>query len=297
MSENQEEQKQEEELSEEEQEKQKQEQEQEEIEKVLEEGEKAKEEAEEIQEEVPSGSEADDIIPEQSRLMKIMHDGKVHEITEEKYLELAQKGFDYDTKVAKIAPHRKIAELLEADPQIANIVNTYISRRTQQPRQFSQQAQPGFELKSIDEYETADKWLGDNIQRFAQQQTAVQAQPNPQADLQQVLAALKMHDPQNFGTVFPKMQEKIRGGQMTVERYQQCNNDIGALLQLYDEVKGGMANPSPQNSSVSQERKPVPSFKMSPGQTPNPSTKNKTELPWNLSNQKFQDVLSKVKGY
>jgi len=59
-------------------------------------------------------TEADESITE------IVHNGQVHKFTKEKLIELAQKGFDYDFKVG---PHGKIVKMIEADPEIAKIVN------------------------------------------------------------------------------------------------------------------------------------------------------------------------------
>lgn len=233
------------------------------------------------------------------KMHKIVHNGQVHEITEEKYLELAQKGFDYDFKVG---PHARIAKLLESDPKIGNMVNEYVEGKLSDGKpQESLNKETAFKVKPIDEYETADEWLKDNISEFSKQQVPspsppVSQKPTQQEAAQQLENALKMHDPHSFAVVYPKMIEQLPN--LTISQYQRIDADVAELFKFYDSVKAnisdkGGATPPPGNKTK------TPPFKIGSGKaTPEKQLNKKTpEYVWNLPNSKFDEIINRAKGF
>ena len=217
---------------------------------------------------------------------------------DEKYLELAQKGFDYDFKVG---PHARIAKLLESDPKIATIVNEYVQGQISETKKKEEpEKKPEFSIKPLEEYENADAWLKDNIKTFSEQQVVVPPAPQKptQKDVaQQVETSLKMRDPHGFAKVYPEMIAQIPN--LTIAQYQAIDADVAELFKFYDAVRENVmkkddgAPPPGKTTEV-----PSPSFKVSSGKTTaEPVNKKTPEYVWNLPNNKFDQVINRAKGF
>ena len=209
--------------------------------------------------------------PDNSGDFEIVHNGNTHKFTKEKVIELAQKGFDYDTKVG---PHGKIAQMIEADPGVANVVNEYFQKKAQPEK---------FEIKPMDDYKDEAEWLGDNLQR------AIKSTPTPQPVPQtmNVMESLKMRDPEHCNTVLPKLGEYA--SRLSVRDYQRIDQDMGALCQFYDFVKGK------EVGIATQKEQETPGFRVKSG---GGASKKADAVPvWKLSKADFQKQLDKIKGY
>ena len=240
-------------------------------------------ETEENTEEVIPRFELKDSKPEESEvseeegMMEIVHNGQVFKFDKAKITELAQKGFDYDYKVG---PHGKIAQMIEADPELANVVNSYWQGKqtVQQPSDFV--------VKPISEYESETEWLKDtikNAQDFYKQPVQMVQQPQNRGN--DVATALKMRDPENFDRVLPKMAEYAT--QLSVADYSRIDSDLGALCQFYDFVK---------NQEVAKVKDPnKPAFRVRSGGGTSPKA-NAASPVWELPKDEFQKQIDKVKG-
>lgn len=67
-----------------------------------------------------------DTKPATGETFTITHNGVEHNLTRDKVIEFAQKGFDYDTKVG---PHRRIVQLLDSDPTAQQLLNQHFLAR------------------------------------------------------------------------------------------------------------------------------------------------------------------------
>jgi len=242
---------------------------------VEEEVEEEIEEVEKKEEEVDPPESDRFSLPEEEQpaddLTEIVHQGTSYKFTKDKIVELAQKGFDYDTKVGQ---HGKIAQMIDSDPELSNVVSEY----------WRKKAEPGkFEIKPMDNYEDESEWLSDNLQQ------AMKAIPKPQPRREQpnVMDALKMRDPEHSNTVLPKLGEYA--AQLSVRDYQRIDSDMGALCQFYDFVK------EKETGKVASREVESPGFRIkSGGSAPK---KSEPVSPWNLSKVDFQKQLDKIKGY
>lgn len=216
--------------------------------------------------------------------IEIVHNGRVHRITKEKAVELAQKGFDYDTKVG---PHSRLVQLVSSDPGAAQALNNYIQGKINpKPSEFKP--------KSLDEFngdETA--WFAENMRAYNEAnrqnmpQRPIIQRENP---IEQIARALMARDPENYHKVAPQL-DKF-GQQLSVQDYQKVNSDFATLCQFYDHVK----------EQVIQQQPPIqksqPSFRTRSGggEPPRNTAKNKNYA-WDLPKKDFQAILSKVKGF
>ena len=220
-------------------------------------------------------------------ITEIVHNGQVHKFTKEKLIELAQKGFDYDFKVG---PHGKIVKMIEADPEIAKIVNERWQEKATGTKPASG-TEEGFKVKGIDEYESEAEWLQDNIKQAiefgqSQQTPVVQQQP---ARNTAVADALKMRDPEHSNMVIAAM--PTYAAQLSVSDYGRIDSDMGALCQFYDFVKTKeLAKTKSTPVKVS-----TPGFRVKSGGGDAPKTEGKQDVAWKLSRDDFQKQLDKIK--
>lgn len=215
--------------------------------------------------------------------VEIVHLGQVHRITKEKFQELAQKGFDYDSKVG---PHGKIARMIEADPEIAQMVeDAWIAK-----------AQPKVEpvtIKPLDDYDSEEEWLKDNI-RIAVESAVAAVKPtvqpsSPAIEGSPAAQMLMMRDPQHFQMVMAKFPQYAN--QLSIENYRRIDADPAALCEFYDYVKERETGVPKVDSP-----KPKPSFKVRSGGGVESRQDNEQQA-WNLSNEEFEKQLARIKGY
>ena len=227
-------------------------------------------------EEIPSEDKSED------EKIEIVHNGQVYKLTKDKIVELAQKGFDYDFKVG---PHGKLAQMIEADPNLSQIVNDYWQG------QVSGSPEKQFKVKPIADYEDETAWLQDNLQNAVEGMK--QAIPAPQPQRQDLGAnvadALKMRDPAHYQTVLPKLAEYAY--QLSVGDYQRIDSDMGALCQFYDFVKERELGKSNKDKEVK-----VPGLRIKSGGGEPPRSDDISPA-WKMSKEDFQRQLDKIKGY
>ena len=216
-----------------------------------------------VEEEPPAEFKFDE--PEESDLTEIVHNGKTHKVTHEQLINLAQKGFDYDFKVG---PHGKIVQMLDADPELQEIITEHWNKKTGQGS--------GPEIKPFADYEDTDEWLRDNLSNISSQ-----PQP-PQFDIG---AAMRMRDPDSFDTVIQHLE--VEAKKLSVRDYERIETDLGALCKFYDYVKAKVV-PAPSST-------PTPNFRVKPsgGEPPKKKIKN----PWEMPKDEFQKQLDRAKGY
>ena len=221
---------------------------------------------------------------EEDAFEEIVHRGQVHRVTKEKLKELAQKGFDYDTKVGA---HGKIARMIETDPEFAKIVNNAWAEKNR-PKKL--------QVKTIDDYENEDDWLRDNLQTIVgdtvatQVNTMIQSQPPP-AQTSTVAQTLMARDPQGFNATMSVLPQYLQ--KLSIENYRRIDTDFSALCEFYDYVKGAEAAGGQKTPIKSN----APSFKVRSG---SPAVKTKdTDLnyAWDLSNKDFNKEIAQIKGY
>jgi len=268
--------------------------------------------------------------PDDQQLYKIVHKGQVHWVTQDKLTELAQKGFDYDTKVGK---HKKIAELLDHDPELAQKVDAEVKRKMgwdtqgQQPQQppggqgqtgqqGQQPAQDPFanlEVEPADKFNTDEEWLQANmkkalqlgLQQSQQSQQPQQAPPEQPGGMSPTGQMLFNHDPYNFRSVAPYL-PTLAEQHLTKAQYDRVNNDPQALIEFYDWVKPqvvGQTQSSPQGQggqappSGSGGKKKPQSFRAKSGGGEPDRGQDTEEKIWEMSNEAFEQEIEKFKGF
>jgi len=235
-------------------------------------------------------------LAEEPQYIDIVHNGQVHHVTKEKAIELAQKGFDYDYKVG---PHSRIAKIITQFPEVAEIVDRHVRAKLEGTEAKETKSQKEFNIKPLDQYETADAWLKDNIVEVTKMVQSQQPAPRQQTqeDINaRIVTTLKMHDPQGFSTVFPLMRDAIPN--LTISEYQRIDSDIGELLKFYDAVKE-KANKNVQSRTIQQPANSgkKPPFKVSSGKLPQSDNRNTAEKIWDLPNAKFNEAINRAKGF
>jgi hypothetical protein len=213
----------------------------------------------------------------EEELIDLVHNGQVIQVTQDKLIKLAQKGFDYDYKVG---PHGKIVEMIEADPEIASLVNEHWQKKTT----------PKFTPKPLSEYEDEGQWLIDNVKGMLESAPRQEPVPKAENDNHRVKDALTMRDPDYADKVIRAMPQYVK--RLSISDYQRIDSDMGALCKFYDFVK--------ESEGFGQSEAPPPPTKKpgfrvrSGGQRAAPS---KADLVWIKSRADFQAELDRVKGY
>jgi len=233
--------------------------------------------------------------------IEIVYHGQVHRLTKEKIVNLAQKGFDYETKVG---PHGKIVQMIEADPELAQIVAAHWKKKTEGP---TKEEKPGdeaqaLEVKPMDEYDSEVDWLKDNLQGVVKllgataQKKGGDASTEATAPQQSPVATMLLtRDPKHFHHVMSKFPEYV--GRLSVADYQRIDSDPAALCQFYDFVKDQEVEKLTTTSEGKPSSSNKPPFKVKSGGGEAPRASDDVDAAWKLSNKDFETQLAKVKGY
>ena len=243
------------------------------------------------QKEPPSAPDEDD-----GEIFEITHLGQVHRLTKEKTVELAQKGFDYDHKVG---PHGKIARMIEADPEMAQVLHDAWHKKYQaaQPGGTEKQGAPTLEVKPLNDYENEGEWLKANLESAIGVLAAQQKQAQPAQPVQQqgpnLVNMLMMRDPENFNMVMSKLPEYV--GQLNVQTYRKIDSDLPSFCKFYDYVKGDLLAKAGKQQQTTVQKRKKPSFKMSSGGGSAPKQEG-ADYAWNLPKDKFEEALAKAKS-
>jgi hypothetical protein len=188
----------------------------------------------------------------------ITHNGVEHNLDRDRMIELAQKGFDYDTKVG---PHRRIVQLLDSDPNAQFLMNNYFMQKlglapptAQAPSNFPAQqphgapatppqtnvpADPnaqqdldlsGVKLKRLADFDSEQEWLMDSMDRVMKAAMPSLRQPPPQP---QSAPQVPGHQPQSQ---FP-------GQPVGPQQAQQAQQVVMNAIQSYDPESSSLVIP------------------------------------------------------
>lgn len=264
-------------------------------------GEPSEELTEEHSEETSEEPAVDRKAVREPQYREIVHNGQVYRLTEQKLIELAQKGFDYDYKVG---PHSRIAKLIERYPDLANTVDQYVKGKLQSGEEQTPQAEKpkqAFKSKSIDDYETADEWLEANLSEYVSRQTQTQTVQQPKEDIATKIETIcKIRDPHYFPSVYPQVINYIP--KLTVGDYDRINNDLGEFLKFYDKVKEQVIKPKSKTKpnplvTKAQQQSKKPPFKAGISNLQKKQPVNPEEKIWELPNSKFTEIINKARGF
>ncbi len=243
------------------------------------------EEEQELEEETPEEVEEQ---PEEPEVVEIVHNGQVHKVTREKLVELAQKGFDYDYKVG---PHGKLVQLVDEDEELQKLINDHVRQKYEGKEPPKPQQEEDIEFVPLDDSRTPEEWLKENIKR-ARKAWEGEARPAapPQNALPPTGVILQMRDPEHFQDVMKVFHEEL--WKQPYARVQSIDKDLGELIKFYDEVRAGVTKEAPAKPTTTNN----PPFRMPSGGHEQRSDKPKPNV-WDLPNDKFQEIISKAKGY
>jgi hypothetical protein len=229
-----------------------------------------------------------EVTDEKVEKIEIVHNGQVYNLTKDKIVELAQKGFDYDFKVG---PHGKLAQMIESDPKLSKVVDDYWQGKVEKKDEK-------FVAKPMSDYQDEEVWLQDNLQRaitsFQESLPEIQPKPQPETPTKESTAkdALRMRDPAFFNQIYPKLDKYAE--QLTMSDYRKVDSDMASLFQFYDFVK---AQELDKTESPDKTKKVnTPGFRVKSGGGDVPKTDDVPPA-WKLSKKDFQKQLDKIKGY
>lgn len=223
----------------------------------------------------------------EERLYDIQYKGQTKRLTEAEMTALAQKGFSYNSDMNKIREKKKIVTLIEADPEIGNLVDNYIKEK----------ANP--KIQKLDNFDTEEDWLQANITasqesaKYKEIQQKVQDPTPPGAkEGTAVVNHLAERDPEHHKVVLSSMGKYA--SKLTKAQYDRVNTSVEALEEFYDAVKVEVLKGNPPQPI---KTKPKPSFRIkSGGGTPPRQAKTEPKA-WEMSSKDFNEVLRKAKGY
>lgn len=260
----------------------------------------------------------------ESEYMDIVYRGEKKRIHKDKARELAQKGFDYDSKVG---PHSRYAQLMDRDPELARQVDAMVRQRyegpaqaPQQPQQQPQQQQPADPLGNMEDDEpltAADARKA--FQQIMQQQQTQQIDPNrinqqidqrvsqsaqqltQQQKVDQIDTILASRDPEGAPQIAPRLQSEAEAmynaGQLSDEQVRRLNNlEPGPVVEFYDYVRAkylGKGNQQPQEGQPQGGNAP---FRMQSGGGTPPRKGEEGERYWDMPNKEFQEKLERIRG-
>lgn len=206
-------------------------------------------------------------------LFEIVYKGEVKKLPRSKVKELAQKGFSYHADMNRIAPHKKIVELIESDEEIGKMVNDYVAERVK-PK-----------TTRLDDYESEAAWLEDNLKRQRKAEKFSQiAKPSPG---QEIIAFFRDKDPEHYETVLKAVGEHAE--QLTVAEYKKINDSMDELEAYYDRIKEKVISGT--------SSKPKQTFRTRSGGGAPPRQSKSGQKAWEMSSKDFNQMIQKVKGY
>jgi len=228
---------------------------------------------------------------------KITHRGQQVEVPEKQLISLAQQGFDYTEKTKALAPHRRLIDFIQKDPEAQKLLDQHFRRK-------AGMVEP--EIKPYSGFDDdPDAWLKTNMQTIREQvkaelrqqtqqpqqpQQAALKTPNP-ADV--VFTSLKARDKDNFEKVWPEV-EKVMPN-LTWQQVSHIRMDpLGAMSRLYDQVKARVGAAQTVDTPTTQANVIKPSFRSKSGGGQK-VTQGKNA--WEMSPKEFQAELARVKGY
>ncbi len=242
------------------------------------------------------GADPDKAKPEDQELYQIKHMGEVRTVTKEKYDELAHMGYDYS---AKLGPHRKLVQLIDADPGAQEVLNRYFTARLkgQDPAAAAGGAgeRPAADPAAAAAANLADKivvkpiadfgndeeaWAKDflvsNAHIFAEMSKPAADPATPQDAgtglAEKVGTMLMARDAEDFPKVVPYLDDFAKRN-LTIEQYVAVNSDptYKNLFKFYDWAKPRIlkaTGAAPAPGSAGQNGNPTPKQETPAGNTP-----------------------------
>jgi len=260
---------------------------------------------------------ADDSKPgdKQPEMVEIVHKGQAIKVTQDKLIELAQKGYDYDVKVG---PHHRLIRMINADPELQQLITTHVKAKLgkdQQPAAKGASSEE-FTPPKLEDYNTPEDWAKATYEAMQNHLTRAVKPPaqDPQQENQQKVDAptanimrtmffsLQHHDPDNMNRVLPEVQKvwpTLR--QVDADRISRAalEGDTRPFLKLYDWVAAklnGKPAGSNKNGNGKTDTKP-PGFRVSPGGGAPKNDAGKNDV-WAMSKKEFKEFMEKAKaGY
>ena len=232
-------------------------------------------------------------------MVEIVHNGQVHKVTREKMIELAQKGFDYDSKVG---PHARLVQLVTSDPALRAKINEHVQSTLQQ-RPAAGPAAPDLKTRPMRDDETEDQWLAEmlreNLGAIKNMVAPPPAAPAPPANpvaqqAQQVATILQSRDPVDFHRIIPRLDAFARE-KLTMAEYQKVNASLPNLIKFYDWAKPQLLSTGAPASAGNPPRPAQPSFRARSGGGQPPRDTGQTNA-WELPEKDFQRTLARLKG-
>lgn len=253
-------------------------------------------EADEVDDEVGKAEESEKVeesdeetkpsfnLGDESGMFEIKHKGQVYRLTKDRLINLAQKGFDYDSKVG---PHARLVDLINSDKEAQSLLDEHFRKKAGMEPKVKPYAEFG---------DNPDEWLKENLKENAGAVRQPPQQPRPVNPLEVVAHRLEQRDPEHFLKVtekMPKYRQFLTVGQM--ERIQQ---DFNALCSFYDQVKkyegiGGVEEA--KTESAPKTPKPKPPFRSVSGGKAAKTIEGKNF--WEMSKKEFADMKARARGY
>jgi hypothetical protein len=205
---------------------------------------------------------------------EIIYKGERKQLTKDKVIELAQKGFSYHADMNRIAPHKKIVTLIEEDEDLANLVNNYVEER----------AKP--KTSKLEDFDSEEAWLEDNLKRVKKAEQFAQVQPPSPG--QEIIEFFQTKDPENYEKVLGSMGQYAE--RLSVAEYKKINESMEELEKFYDNVKQ-------QVISTPVKTRPKQTFRARSGGGEPPRQEKSKPKVWEMSSKDFNKLIQKVKGY
>jgi hypothetical protein len=232
----------------------------------------------------------ENVKPASPQMIDLVHNGKTVSVTIEQARNLAQKGYDYEDKTAKLAPHRRLVQLVEEDEGLQDVINNYVTGQTLG------------ELPKREDFETEDEWFAAGINKAVSNvapftsKDAAPTQTDVQTDTQAeppIVTEMRQRDPDNYDTVAPHFIKAAE--QLTVAQYKQVSSSKEGVIKLYDMVKQRvLKGPASSQSTGSQGKQKT--FNLRSNRSTSGKRAPKKNV-WDLSNKDFEKQLQRAKGY
>ena len=225
------------------------------------------------------------------QMVELVHKGKTVTVSMQDAINLAQKGYDYEDKTAKLAPHRRLVKLVEEDEELQDVINSYVTSKTTG------------DLPKRDDFENEDEWLAASVNKAVSNIapfTTGKAETEVDTDTTivstteaPIVTKLRGLDPQNFDKIAPHFIAAAK--QLTVEQYQQISTSEANVIKLYDIVKNRVLKGPTSSSSTGLNGKQK-TFNLRSNRTTSGKRAPKKNV-WDLSNKEFDKQLQRAKGY
>lgn len=201
--------------------------------------------------------------------LTLVYGGKEVKVKKEEAVKLAQQGMDYTKKMQKIAPYKKLVELLEADPAAVEHLNGYFKKK--------------LGVGDADNTTNSDK--GD--------EKVVKPVVTGDGGHAMFLQTLKATN-ENYDNIMTEVAELVSQEPLKVQML--ADSDVDTFMKYFNKAKKNITTKKNEKLDGLPKIESGNSFVL-PGLEKETTADGKAKKVWEMNSKDFRKALNKISGY